>query len=99
MEDQLHFSLLGLLFGGLGWFTVRHVLFGFFTVNQNERAVKTSFGKAPRLQRSTLETPLAETLRPDERERYRYPQVTVIRPGGPYFKWPWPKGLRGRSSG
>jgi regulator of protease activity HflC (stomatin/prohibitin superfamily) len=91
MDDSLHFSLLGLLFGGAGWFTLRYVLFGFFTVNQNERAVKTSFGRAQRLQRTTLETPMAESLRPDERERYRYPQLRVIQPGGPYFKWPWEK--------
>ncbi|MDD3147687.1 MAG: SPFH domain-containing protein, partial [Candidatus Riflebacteria bacterium] len=25
----------------------------------------------------------------DERERYNYPQVVVIPPGGPYFKFPW----------
>jgi len=92
MEDGFHLSLIGLLFGGLGWFTVRHLVFGFFTVNQNERAVKTSFGRAERLsQRTTLETPMAETLRPDERDRYRYPQIRVVQPGGPYFKWPWEK--------
>ncbi len=28
-------------------------------------------------------------LRPEERERYCYPQVRVIPPGGPYFKMPW----------
>lgn len=27
----------------------------------------------------------------DERERYEYPQVRVIGPGGPYFKLPWQK--------
>jgi regulator of protease activity HflC (stomatin/prohibitin superfamily) len=30
-------------------------------------------------------------LTEDEKERYRYPQVRVVRPGGPYFKWPWQK--------
>jgi regulator of protease activity HflC (stomatin/prohibitin superfamily) len=25
----------------------------------------------------------------DEHQRYRYPKVRVIGPGGPYFKWPW----------
>jgi regulator of protease activity HflC (stomatin/prohibitin superfamily) len=24
-----------------------------------------------------------------ERDRYHYPALRVIRPGGPYFKWPW----------
>jgi hypothetical protein len=32
---------------------------------------------------------MGEALRPDERERYAWPQLRVIRPGGPYFKWPW----------
>ncbi|MBL9037978.1 MAG: SPFH domain-containing protein [Archangium sp.] len=89
MEEGFRLSLAGLLFGGLGWFTLRYLIFGFFTVNQNERAVKTSFGRAQRLQTSTLDNPMAESLRPDERERYRYPQLQVIPPGGPYFKWPW----------
>ncbi len=88
------FSFAGFLFGGLAWFTVRYVFFGFFTVNPNERAVKTSFGRARRLQTSTLSNPMAEHLRPDERERYAYPQVEVIQPGGPYFKWPWEKVIK-----
>ena len=33
--------------------------------------------------------PIAENLRPEERERYVYPQVRVIQPGGPYFRMPW----------
>ncbi len=89
--DGFEVSKLGILFGAASWFTLRYVIFGFFTVNQNERAVKTSFGRAQRLQRTTLETPMAEALRPDERDRYRYPQIRVIPPGGPYFKWPWEK--------
>jgi regulator of protease activity HflC (stomatin/prohibitin superfamily) len=28
-------------------------------------------------------------LSDEEKERYNYPQVRVIPPGGPYFKWPW----------
>ncbi len=90
-EVSLGFSFAGFLFGGLGWFIVRYVIFGFFTVNQNERAVKTSFGRAQRLQTTTLDNPMAEYLRPDERERYKYPQLKVIPPGGPYFLWPWEK--------
>jgi regulator of protease activity HflC (stomatin/prohibitin superfamily) len=84
-------SLAGLVFGAFGWFVLRYVIFGFFTVNQNERAVKTSFGRAVRLTTTTLDNPMAEYLRPDERERYKYPQLEVIPPGGPYFKWPWEK--------
>jgi len=75
---------------GVGiWFVLRFVLSGFYTVNQNERAVKTSFGRAERLGPSTLEDPIAQYLRDEERERYNYPQVRVIPPGGPYFKMPW----------
>jgi regulator of protease activity HflC (stomatin/prohibitin superfamily) len=85
-------TLVGVALGFVAWFVVRYALFGLFTVNQNERAVKTTFGRAHRIgDRTTLDTPLAEDLRPDERERYEFPQVQVIGPGGPYFKWPWQK--------
>ncbi|MFT3706898.1 MAG: SPFH domain-containing protein [Archangium sp.] len=87
----MEFSFAGFIFGALGWFVLRYVIFGFFTLNQNERGVKTSFGRANRLTTTTLDNPMAEYLRPDERERYKYPQVEVIPPGGPYFKWPWEK--------
>ncbi len=86
---------IGILFGSLvgfvAWFLVRYLLAGLYTVDQNERAVKTIFGKAERLASSTtLDDPaLAETLNEEEKERYNYPQVRVIQPGGPYFRWPW----------
>lgn len=80
----------GILIGLIAWFVVRYILTSFYTVDQNERAVKTSFGRAERVaEATTLDTPLAETLREHERERYTWPQVRVIGPGGPYFKWPW----------
>lgn len=82
--------LVGFVIGFSAWFTVRYLVFGFYTVDQNERAVKTIWGRADRIVgATTLDTPLADGLRPEERERYRYPQVRVIGPGGPYFKWPW----------
>jgi regulator of protease activity HflC (stomatin/prohibitin superfamily) len=81
---------IGIVIGFLAWFGVRYLLAGLFTVAQNERAVKTRFGRAQRLEgRTSLDLPIAEHLRKDERSRYRYPQVVVIPPGGPYFKWPW----------
>jgi len=84
--------LIGIIVGFVLWFFMRCVVGGFFTVAQNERAVKTSFGRAERVgTATTLESPIAASLQADERERYRYPQVRVIHPGGPYFKWPWEK--------
>jgi regulator of protease activity HflC (stomatin/prohibitin superfamily) len=83
-------TILGIVVGFLAWFLMRYLVAGLYTVNQNERAVKTSFGRAQRVgDRTTLDDPLAEALRPDERPRYTYPQVRVIPPGGPYFRWPW----------
>src|SRR6476660_7134998 len=82
----------GCLIGFVAWFLVRYLAAGLFTVNQNERAVKTSFGRAQRISNlTTLDDPVSDSLRPDEKPRYTYPQVRVIPPGGPYFKWPWEK--------
>lgn len=81
---------LGMIVGFVAWFLARYLLAGLYTVDQNERAVKTVWGRAQRIPgKTTLDDPIAEHLTPDQRERYRYPQVRVIGPGGPYFKWPW----------
>ncbi len=83
---------IGCIFGFIGWFLVRYLVAGVYTVNQNERAVKTSFGRAERVgDAMTAQDPIAAHLSDEERERYNYPQVRVIPPGGPYFKWPWEK--------
>jgi regulator of protease activity HflC (stomatin/prohibitin superfamily) len=81
----------GIVIGLLAYFLVRCVLIGFYTIDQNERAVKTRFGRALRAPgaTTTLADPIAEFLGPEERARYSYPQVRVIQPGGPYFKMPW----------
>jgi regulator of protease activity HflC (stomatin/prohibitin superfamily) len=82
--------LIGFIAGFVLWFVLWCILGGLFTVAQNERAVKTSFGRAERVgNATTLESPIANALEPDEKNRYIYPQVRVIHPGGPYFKWPW----------
>jgi regulator of protease activity HflC (stomatin/prohibitin superfamily) len=82
--------LLGIAAGFLAWFFVRYGVAGLYTVGQNERAVKTSFGRAQRIgDLTTLDSPVAEALNADEKDRYRFPQVRVIGPGGPYFKFPW----------
>jgi regulator of protease activity HflC (stomatin/prohibitin superfamily) len=84
--------LTGCLLGFFLWFLLRLVLTGIYTVDQNERAVKTSFGRAERLPgKTTLDDPIAAYLREEERSRYTFPQVRVIQPGGPYLKMPWEK--------
>lgn len=83
-------ATFGIFVGFVVWFIVKYLIAGLYTVDQNERAVKTVLGRAQRLpDQTTLDDPIAQTLRPDERERYKYPQLRVIQPGGPYFKWPW----------
>ena len=83
-------AFFGMVLGAAAWFTFKYVIRGFFTVNQNERAVKTVFGRAERLNTlGGLSNASALMLREDERERYDFPAVRVIPPGGPYFKWPW----------
>jgi regulator of protease activity HflC (stomatin/prohibitin superfamily) len=82
--------IAGVVIGFVAWFLVRYLVAGIFTVDQNERAVKTRFGRAERVgTATTLQDPIAEHLKAEERERYAFPQVRVIPPGGPYFKWPW----------
>jgi regulator of protease activity HflC (stomatin/prohibitin superfamily) len=84
--------LAGIVLGFIAWFLVRYLVAGLYTVNQSERAVKTSFGRAERVgTATTLEDPVSAPLSDEEKERYVYPQVRVIQPGGPYFKWPWEK--------
>lgn len=70
---------------------VRLILKGFYVIQQNERGVKTVFGRADRIpEATTLDIPdFANSLQDDEKERYVFPQLKVIPPGGPYFKFPW----------
>ena len=84
--------LMGIVMGFGVWFVFRYILTSFFTVDQNERAVKTVFGRAERLgDNMTINSPLADMLTDEHKKRYNYPIVKVIQPGGPYFKWPWEK--------
>ena len=90
--NHLGLIFFGCIVGFFAWFVVRCLVMGFFTVDQSERAVKTSFGRAERVgTATTLDDPIAQALQNEERQRYCYPQVRVIHPGGPYFKWPWEK--------
>jgi regulator of protease activity HflC (stomatin/prohibitin superfamily) len=84
------FIIAGILVGFVAFFLLRYLAGGIYTIDQNERGVKTIFGRAERIGNSTtLDDPISESLAPEEKERYSYPQVRVIMPGGPYFKWPW----------
>ena len=82
--------IVGIVLGITAYLLLRALMMGFFTVAPNERAVLTSFGRAQRIGRATTrDTPLADDLPEADRERYSYPQLQVIGPGGPYFRWPW----------
>ena len=82
--------ILGVVSGFVAWFLIRYLVAGLYTVNQNERAVKTSFGRAQRVgDLTTSGDSISESLNDEEKSRYNYPLVRVIQPGGPYFKWPW----------
>jgi regulator of protease activity HflC (stomatin/prohibitin superfamily) len=84
--------LIGIFLGFIAWFLLRYLAGGIYTVDQNERAVKTNFGRAERIAgATTLNDPISSALDEEEKQRYQYPQVRVIQPGGPYFKWPWQK--------
>jgi regulator of protease activity HflC (stomatin/prohibitin superfamily) len=81
---------VGIILGLIAWFLLRYLAGGIYTVDQNERAVKTNFGRAERIPgATTLNDPISAGLDAEEKQRYQYPQVRVIMPGGPYFKWPW----------
>jgi len=82
--------LAPLLIGTLLYLVYRVLIRGFYVVNQNERAVITVFGRAKRVGNPALEN-VSQMLREDEKERYNYPELRTVQPGGPYFKWPWEK--------
>jgi regulator of protease activity HflC (stomatin/prohibitin superfamily) len=83
-------AFLGVGAGIIAYLLIYCLLGGVYTVNQNERAVITNFGRAERLgERTTLDLPIAQNLSPEHRERYVYPQVRVVGPGGPYLRMPW----------
>lgn len=80
---------LGIVAGFIVWFVMRYFVAGFYIIDQNERAVLTTCGRAERLRGvTTLDLPIADALAENEKERYSYPQVRVVQPGF-YWKWPW----------
>ena len=70
-------AFLGIAIGFLLWFVVRYGLMGFYTVNQDQRAVKTIFGRAERADGTSLDLPEAQLLGQEKRQRYNYPQLRV----------------------
>ncbi len=73
------------------YFVLRCIISGFFTIDQNERGVKTVFGRAQRLAgETTASTPVAEFLNEEEKTRYSFPIIESIGPGL-HFKFPWEK--------
>ena len=42
-------TILGCIVGFITWFLMRYLVAGIYTVAQNERAVKTRFGRAERV--------------------------------------------------
>lgn len=71
------------------WFVLRCLFTGIYTVDQNERAIVTTFGRAPRFgDKTTADDPMSAVLDPEEKARYRYPLLEVTTPGL-YFKFPW----------
>jgi len=82
-------AIIAFPLGFIVWFFTRYGLFGFYTIAPSERAVISTFGRAQRLaDATTLQDPVSETLREEEKQRYAYPQVRVVGPGF-YWKLPW----------
>jgi len=88
LQPAVFFTIGVLLFSAC--LVCKALFTGFYIVNQDERAVKTVFGRAKRL-KSADSFEIPGSLREDEKERYNFPALEVIQPGGPYFKWPWEK--------
>jgi regulator of protease activity HflC (stomatin/prohibitin superfamily) len=77
---------IAFLAGLLLFFVFKALVKGFYTVKPDERAVVTSFGRAQRIGNAMVTDPSLEAA---EQARYQFPIVRTVRPGGPYFKWPW----------
>lgn len=80
--------VLSFLAGVAVYAVIRVLVTGLYTVGPDQRAVITSFGKAQVVPEEFSKVDDG-SLSGEERERYSYPKVRVVMPGGPYFKWPW----------
>ena len=80
---------LSIMIGLALWFLIRCILTGIYTIDQNQRAVVTTFGRAPRMgNMTTRDIEITSVLSEEEKSRYAYPIVEVTKPGL-YFKFPW----------
>lgn len=85
---------MSFILGVLIYFVLRCIVSGFYTIDQNERGVKTIFGRAQRLPgQMTGDTPVAENLTEEEKQRYNFPILESIGPGL-HFKFPWEKVIK-----
>ena len=63
----MEFSVfLGIFAAFIAWIIVLVLMGGIYTVDQNERAIKTTFGRAPRLTVTTLDDPISANLNDEE---------------------------------
>jgi regulator of protease activity HflC (stomatin/prohibitin superfamily) len=86
---MIPFVFIGLA-AGIALAGAMTLLFGVYTIGPTERGVLTTFGRAPRLNGTVGSDPdLGPLLTPEEQPRYNFPLIHVVKPGGPYFKWPW----------
>lgn len=80
--------------GLLIYFILRCIVSGFYTIDQNERGVKTIFGRAQRLPgQMTSASSVSEHLKEEEKLRYNFPLIESIGPGL-HFKFPWERVIK-----
>jgi regulator of protease activity HflC (stomatin/prohibitin superfamily) len=79
-------AAIAFLAGIVVYAVFRVIVSGFYVVRPDQRAVLTSFGRAERMPGFEVKDP---RMTSDELQRYHYPKARVVKPGGPYFKWPW----------
>ena len=88
MADFIYFLVGSLV--GITLASAIVLVFGVYTIGPTQRGVLVTFGRAQRLEGHAADDPqLGELLNDEEKTRYNYPNIRVIQPGGPYFKWPW----------